>query len=276
MWWLLAIALFLIFIISAISGVKSSMKRAAKDVVEGDDAALIGEDRTLFEAFLHFLYTQKRTVAAIVLVVLATVSVQGWFVAKDIGVYQGYAPEQPIKFSHKIHAGDNEIACVYCHHSADKGKTAGIPSVNVCMNCHKGVQEGSLYGESEIAKIHDAAGFDASTGQYTKEPKPIEWVRIHNLPDHAYFNHSQHVVVGEQECQTCHGPVEEIGYPMYQHAPLTMGWCINCHRETEVAMEGNAYYDEIHKQLLEKYKDDGIEEFTVEHIGGTECAKCHY
>jgi hypothetical protein len=111
---------------------------------------------------------------------------------------------------------------------------------------------------------------------YTKEQKPIKWVRIHNLPDFAYFNHSQHVIVGKQKCQTCHGEVENIDYPMYQHADLTMGWCINCHRETEVQMEGNAYYDKVHEQLLEQYADKGIEKFTVEHIGGLECAKCHY
>ncbi|MCB0484308.1 MAG: c-type cytochrome, partial [Flavobacteriales bacterium] len=210
------------------------------------------------------------------LALLAALSVQGWFALKGVGVYEGYAPEQPIKFSHKIHAGDNKIDCQYCHHSAYKGKNAGIPSVNVCMNCHNAVQEGKRWGKEEISKIYEAAGFDPDQNMYTKEPKPVKWVRIHNLPDHAYFNHSQHVVVGKQKCQTCHGPVEEYDYPMRQFSELTMGWCINCHRETEVSMEGNAYYDKIHKDLLEKYKDKGIQKFTVEHIGGLECAKCHY
>ena len=144
------------------------------------------------------------------------------------------------------------------------------------MNCHTGIQEGKRWGTEEIAKIYEAAGYDPDKGAYTKEPKPIKWVRIHNLPDFAYFNHSQHVVVGKQECQTCHGEVQEIDYPMYQHAELTMGWCINCHRETEVQMAGNGYYEKLHAQLLEQYADEGIEKFTVEHIGGLECAKCHY
>lgn len=223
-----------------------------------------------------FINRNKTLVVFIGLAGMAAVSVQGWFALKGVGVYQGYAPEQPIKFSHKIHAGDNKIDCQYCHHSAYKGKNAGIPSVNVCMNCHNAIQEGKRWGKEEISKIYEAAGFDPDQNMYTKEPKPVKWVRIHNLPDHAYFNHSQHVVVGKQQCQTCHGPVEEFDYPMKQHSELTMGWCVNCHRETEVSMEGNAYYDKIHKDLLEKYKDKGIQKFTVEHIGGLECAKCHY
>ncbi len=272
MYWMLGLLLVLVVVVKVLSGVKSSLA-VVKAQVEGVEAP---EEKSFLHALKDWIIGNKRTTVAIVIVVLAAVSVQGWFVVKDIGVYQGYSPEQPIKFSHKIHAGTNAIECGYCHHSAYKGKNAGIPSVNVCMNCHQGISEGKVDGTKEIAKIYEAAGWDPEQQAYTGVEKPIKWIRIHNLPDHAYFNHSQHVVVGKQKCQTCHGEVEEYGYPMKQFAPLTMGWCINCHRETSVAMEGNEYYTKIHKELLERYKDEKIEAFTVKHIGGLECAKCHY
>ena len=191
-----------------------------------------------------------------------------------VGVYTNYMPEQPIAFSHKVHAGENGVDCNYCHSSARKSKHSGIPSANVCMNCHTYINEGKITGTTEISKIYDAVGFDPDSKTYIEgyEQKPIKWVRIHNLPDLSYFNHSQHVVAGKVECQTCHGPVEEMEV-LYQHASLTMGWCIDCHRETEVAMEGNEYYTELHDQLKEKYKGEKI---TVDKIGGIECGKCHY
>lgn len=172
--------------------------------------------------------------------------------ARSVGYQQGYAPDQPIKFSHKLHAGQYEVDCKYCHTGTVKGKNAWIPSVNVCMNCHKGVQEGPKYGKEEIAKVRLAY----------EENMPIEWVRIHNLPDLVYFNHQQHVVVGNLECQTCHGPVEEME-KVYQWAPLSMGWCINCHRETEVD-----------KKLYESLGRPDVE--VVADIGGINCARCHY
>lgn len=178
----------------------------------------------------------------------------------SVGVQQGYAPEQPIAFSHKIHAGQYEIDCKYCHVGVTKGKNATIPSVNVCMNCHNQIKTGTLTGEGEIAKIVRAYN----------ENKPIEWVRVHNLPDLAYFNHSQHVNVGNVQCETCHGPVQEMDV-VRQHSLLTMGWCIDCHRTTEVNAKGNAYYD----KLLELH-DEGQGTMTVEDIGGLECSKCHY
>lgn len=178
----------------------------------------------------------------------------------SVGVQQGYAPEQPIAFSHKIHAGQYEIDCKYCHVGVTKGKNATIPSVNVCMNCHNQIKTGTLTGEGEIAKIVRAYN----------ENKPIEWVRVHNLPDLAYFNHSQHVNVGNVQCETCHGPVQEMDV-VRQHSLLTMGWCIDCHRTTEVNAKGNAYYD----KLLELH-DEGQGSMTVEDIGGLECSKCHY
>ena len=201
----------------------------------------------------------------------------------DVGIDQDYQPIQPIAFSHKIHAGDNKVDCQYCHSSAKHSKTSGIPSVNVCMNCHKSISEyngpvtserDKAFYDAEIQKIYDAIGWDPETLQYIEgyEQKPIKWVRIHNLPDFAYFNHAQHVTAGKVACQKCHGPVEEME-DMYQYSPLTMGWCIECHRETNVDLKGNDYYAKIHDQLAKKY---GVEKVTIAQIGGLECGKCHY
>ena len=207
----------------------------------------------------------------------------------QIGIDQGYAPVQPIHYSHKIHAGDNKIECKYCRSSARTSKHSGIPSLNVCMNCHKSIYEykGNPEGPSaedlangytnefytnEIKKLYKAVGWDEENQRYTGETQPVEWVRIHNLPDFAYFNHSQHVSVAGIECQTCHGPVEEMEV-MYQYSPLTMGWCIECHRETNVKLADNPYYEKIHKELSKKY---GVEELTAAQMGALECGKCHY
>lgn len=203
-----------------------------------------------------------------------------------IGVDEGYQPIQPIAFSHKIHAGDNKIDCQYCHSSAKHSKTSGIPSVSVCMNCHKNISEVAddtkvvmddhtlvkADLDKEIAKIYEAAGWDADKLEYTGNTKPVKWVRVHNLPDFAYFNHSQHVTVGGIACQKCHGPVEEME-EVYQYSPLTMGWCIDCHKATKVDLKGNEYYAKIHKELAEKY---GVEQVTIAQLGGKECGKCHY
>lgn len=203
-----------------------------------------------------------------------------------VGVDEGYMPLQEIAFSHKIHAGDNKIDCQYCHSSAKHSKTSGIPSGNVCMNCHKNISEvaddttmefnGAIYGkpelDKEIQKLYTAVGWNPETLEYTGETKPIKWTRVHNLPDFAYFNHSQHVTVGGQKCQTCHGPVETMD-EVYQFSPLTMGWCIDCHRDTKVDLKGNEYYTKIHEELSKKY---GVEKVTVAQLGGLECGKCHY
>lgn len=211
----------------------------------------------------------------------------GFTALMSVGVDEGYQPVQPIAFSHKIHAGDNKIDCQYCHSSAKHSKTSGIPSVNVCMNCHKNISEvadetqvklgeGRVLGKSkldkEIQKVYEAAGWDAENLRYTGETKPVKWVRVHNLPDFAYFNHSQHVTVAGVACQKCHGAVEEMD-ELHQHAPLTMGWCIECHRDTEVNIEGNGYYKKIHEQLSQKY---GVDKVTIAQLGGKECGKCHY
>ncbi|HPF10358.1 MAG TPA: c-type cytochrome [Flavobacteriaceae bacterium] len=220
-------------------------------------------------------------VTAIFLLLSAGYFAYGWMM--QVGVDQGYAPVQPIHYSHRIHAGDNQIDCNYCHSSARRSKTSGIPSMNVCMNCHKSIsevaeatqKEGQEYGvdyNAEIKKLYAAVGWDEATQTYTGETKPIQWIRIHNLPDFAYFNHSQHVTVAGVECQKCHGPVETYEV-MEQFAPLTMGWCINCHRETNVKVEDNGYYEKIHEALSKKY---GVEKLTAAQMGGLECGKCHY
>jgi len=174
-----------------------------------------------------------------------------------VGVQKGYAPKQPIAFSHKIHAGDYQIDCNYCHTGVRKSKSANIPSPNICMNCHSSVKTES----PEIQKIYAAI----------EENKPIEWIRVHNLPDLAYFNHSQHVKVGGIECQTCHGPIEEMEV-VRQHSLLTMGWCIDCHRKTDVNSKGNEYYT----NLVELHEAESKDAMKVEDIGGLECSKCHY
>ena len=219
---------------------------------------------------------------------ILTTAYLGYNAMMSIGLDEGYQPIQPIAFSHKIHAGDNKIDCQYCHSSAKHSKTSGIPSLNVCMNCHKNIAEvaegtvveadGKTLAKAdldlEIKKLYDAIGWDPDELEYKAnyEQKPVKWERIHNLPDFAYFNHSQHVTVGGLKCQQCHGPVEEMD-EMYQFSPLTMGWCINCHKETEVDLKGNEYYAKIHEELSKKY---GVEKVTVAQMGGMECGKCHY
>jgi mono/diheme cytochrome c family protein len=219
-------------------------------------------------------------VSAVILVLVGAYFAYGWMM--QVGVDQGYQPVQPIHFSHRIHAGDNQIECKFCHSSARVSKTSGIPSLNVCMNCHKSISEVAVetgteeyskeFYDGEIAKLYDAVGWDVAEQAYTGETEPVKWVRIHNLPDFAYFNHSQHVEVGGIACQTCHGPVEEMEI-MYQNAPLTMGWCVNCHRTSNVRTADNGYYEKVHEELSKKY---GVEELTVAQMGGIECGKCHY
>lgn len=211
------------------------------------------------------------------LLLLVTVLVFIFAIGKSaigLGRQQGYQPTQPIKFSHALHAGQNKIECQYCHFTAAESKHANIPSVSTCMNCHAAVQSGPKYGKTEIQKIYDAVGWDPSTNTYSKEPKQVEWVRIHNLPDHVYFNHAQHVTAGKVECQSCHGPIETME-EVYQYSPLSMGWCINCHRNHDVQFVDNSYYNTF-KKYHESMKKGDKTRVTVEDIGGTECQKCHY
>ncbi len=284
------------------------------------------EQKTLFETL-----TSKGVISfgIFVLVVLGGYTTVNN--ATNLGRQQGYAPEQPIKFSHETHAGLHKIDCQYCHDGARRSKHAVIPAANTCMNCHRAIKVGTQYGTAELTKIFASIGYDPSTNKYfdnydamsedeimevytkwiadqylvesgragldeegkkivkdqwedikssltndqkTKIQGPIEWVRIHNLPDHAYFNHAQHVSVGKLECQQCHGTVEDMEI-LQQYAPLSMGWCINCHRQTKVQFENNDYYKsyaKYHDELTSGKRDN----VTVQDIGGLECQKCHY
>jgi len=296
-----------------------------------DKAAAAGEGRTVIERPLLKRVFSKQNVSFLI---FAAVIFGGYHTVNNaiaLGRQQNYEPDQPIKFSHTTHAGENQIDCEYCHDGARRSKHSVIPAANTCMNCHSAIQVGSQYGTAELTKIYASVGYDPATGAYienyenldreaikdiytkwisdnylestgltqldrkgerivneqwadlvsslTNDQKkkiygPIEWTRIHNLPDHVYFNHAQHVVAGQIECQDCHGKVEEMEV-VYQHSPLSMGWCINCHRQTEVQFEDNEYYasyETYHAQLASGDK----EKVTVEDIGGLECQKCHY
>jgi hypothetical protein len=165
-----------------------------------------------------------------------------------LGIHQGYAPAQPIAFPHKVHAGDNKIACLYCHSAARTSRHAGIPSANVCMNCHSMLEKQTV----EIEKLQEAV----------QEHRPISWVKVHNLPDFVYFNHSQHVLSGVA-CQKCHGPVEQMDR-VQQVSPLTMGWCLSCHRDTVHVPTGTL--QRVAANLSERPKP----------TANLDCAACHY
>lgn len=214
----------------------------------------------------------------ITLLFLTVTTVAVWWTstrAVDLQRQQGYQPDQPIWFSHRVHAGVNKIDCRYCHVGVERGKQALIPSVNVCMNCHKTIRNGTITGSREIAKIYKAAGFDTLSNTYTANTQPVRWVRVHNLPDHVFFSHQQHVKVGKIACQKCHGPVEEMDV-LKQAAPLSMGWCLDCHRTTNIRFESNKYYDAVYEKYHDDIKHEKMDSVTVEMIGGTECQKCHY
>lgn len=254
------LALALVALIVAIKTL-SKYLREQKELSEEDQEVV---DQSFdFGAFLRSNSFLGSVVFVFTIIVLKTL-IDGAF---TIGVQQGYQPTQPIAFSHELHAGQYEIDCQYCHTGVRKSKSANIPSANICMNCHSQVKTES----EEIQKIYAAIDYDPDTKTYGTDTKPIEWVRIHNLPDLAYFNHAQHVAVGELECQTCHGPIEEMEV-VYQYSTLTMGWCINCHRETDVNAKGNEYYD----KLVKLHSEQSKEPMKVEDIGGLECSKCHY
>jgi cytochrome c2 len=226
--------------------------------------------------------------------------VGGYFTASgliDYGRQKDYQPEQPIYYSHKVHAGINQINCLYCHNSAMDSKHATIPSVNVCMNCHKTIstyekgpklfkEDGTeVNGTREIEKLYSYAGFDPKNAAAwdPSKAKPIHWTKIHNLPDHVYFNHSQHIKAGKVQCQSCHGEITEMD-EVYQFSELSMGWCINCHRDTKVDFykvdssgksTGNKFYS-IYEKFHNDIKSGKMDSVTVKDIGGLECQKCHY
>ena len=270
-----ALALLFVLLALALILVRRTLMRFAQ--AKGVEVA--AEDKTLpiWKAFVKNQFLVL--VTSIFLLLASAYFVFGYLM--QLGVDQGYQPVQPIYFSHKIHAGDNAIDCKFCHSSARVSKTSGIPSLNVCMNCHKSIYEykgettpeySKEFYDAEIQKLYAAAGWSDADQAYTGEAQPVKWVRIHNLPDFSYFNHSQHVTVAGVECQTCHGPVETMD-EVYQFSPLTMGWCIDCHRTTDVNIKDNAYYTKIHEQLSKKY---GVEKLTAAQMGGLECGKCHY
>ena len=264
LWVITGLLLFIMLVMSRITG---SLGRLVREKMGELVPEPIGVTKRLFN---------KKMLAALSIAALVFLGYNTVDSAQKLGRQQGYQPTQPIKFSHALHAGTHQIECQYCHSGASKGKSAVIPSPNVCMNCHKHVQEGPKHGTAEISKIYAAIGWDPVEGEYIEdyEQKPIEWIRIHNLPDHVYFNHAQHVNAGGIECQTCHGAIEEMEV-VKQHSSLGMGWCIDCHRKTEVNFEGNDYYS-IYHSFHEKLENGEIETVTVEDIGGTECQKCHY
>ena len=290
--WLILSTMFIIIILS-VGGVRRQLKISTGESPSDDNL-------TYTEEFKAWAWKYRLPVGLGTLVIFLSLIVTLFQGLYRINIVENYQPSQPIAFPHDKHAGVNGIDCKYCHNSVTKSKSAGIPTVNVCMNCHKQINgEGKPYA-AEIKKIYSAAGYDPTgSGKYTGKTKPIVWNKVHVLPDHVYFNHSQHVVVGGIDCKQCHGdmtkmseavkvqPVEELnkieGNIKLSKPTLTMGWCIECHGAKEVSLgDGkNGYYDEIHrrlrdndKSLYKKYLKDG--KVTVSELGGWECAKCHY
>lgn len=219
-------------------------------------------------AIVELIFLRKIKLKVIpVLVLLGAFGWQVKMIATDairLGRQQDYAPDQPIKFSHKVHAGENGIDCMYCHTTVEQGKSAGIPPVNLCINCHVLIREGTNSGKFEIAKIVEAS----------EKGTPVEWIRIHNLPDHVFFSHAVHVGSGKLDCKQCHGEVQDM-HLMKQQNDLSMGWCINCHRETKVDFVDNKYFDH-HTKLKEDLKSGKIDSVTAAEIGANDCMRCHY
>lgn len=273
---LAALALVMIMLIVMLVIVNKVLRKVALN--NGIEVEPKEEKLSIWKAFAKNQFLVL--VSSIFLLLASAYFVYGYL--SQIGVDQDYEPIQPIHFSHRIHAGSNGIDCKFCHSAARVSKNAGIPSLNICMNCHKNISEvadttataeySKAFYDEQIQKLYTAVGWDKTAQAYTGKTNPVKWVRIHNLPDFAYFNHSQHVTVAGIECQKCHGPVQTYEIQK-QFAPLTMGWCVDCHRTTEVKMEGNAYYDKIHKELSKKY---GVDKLTAAQMGGLECGKCHY
>ncbi|HXD77904.1 MAG TPA: c-type cytochrome [Puia sp.] len=275
------LTLILAIIMFVLLQVNSSLKKLSDDV-EG----IPSHEAVPF-------YRNKVYIAAVILVVFL---VGGYYLVQGaigLGRQQGYQPVQPIFYSHRVHAGINQISCLYCHTNATVGRHATVPPLNVCMNCHAAINEYSkgpkLYredgsevdGTEEIHKLYSYTGYDPKSGTYnTENAKPVEWVKIHSLPDYVYFNHAQHTKAGKVQCQTCHGPIQEMD-EVRQFAPLSMGWCINCHRTTKVdfpdstGANGNKFYS-IYVHYQQDLKNGTKDSITVQDIGGTDCQKCHY
>lgn len=274
----------------AIARIGRRLSRVANAVKDGEKMEDIAEELKNDKFTIKGLLNNNAVIIPVLIVFLIFAAGKAWSFHSNLGrqhVYgardHGYKPEQPIAFSHKIHAGINKIECQYCHSAARQNKVSNVPALDLCLNCHKAIDEYSscddvIYtggsGTEEIHKIYDYLGLDPKTKEKVAEAKPIEWTRIHNLPEHVYFNHAQHVVVGKIECQQCHGPIQEMDV-VEQHSPLSMGWCINCHRETEVKFTTNEFYED-YKEIHEKLQKGELDKVTVETIGGTNCQRCHY
>ena len=298
-WIWIILGVIFVTIIMAVGGVRRQLKYAASE----NDGEKPDDTLTYAEEFKAWAWKYRLHVGLASLVLVIAVIVSLFLGMYNIGVMEAYQPSQPIAFPHAIHTGTNGIDCKYCHNSVTKSKSAGLPTVNVCMNCHKQVNGRTPAQQEQIAKIYEAAGWSPEgAGKYTGKTKPIIWNKVHVLPDHVYFNHSQHVVVGGVDCKQCHGdmtkmtetvkvqPVSELnkieGNIPLTKPTLTMGWCIECHGAKEISTgsidtKNDGYYNEIHKRLLNndkklyaKYLQDG--KVTVNELGGWECAKCHY
>lgn len=304
---LIGAAVVLLILARSLGNVSKSIDRLSKqqagEEVEAED------ERTALKKLGDWIVTHKTITFLICFVLLCAGVYYGYKGLGTIGVYTNYEPSQPIKFSHKLHAGQNGIDCKYCHSTAEKSRHANIPSSSVCMNCHKAVSEGPVYGKQEISKIYAAIGWNPVDKKYFDNyqsmdreevrkvfaewlsdtpggiqevekqiQKPVEWIKIHNLPEIAFFSHQQHVKVGKIDCADCHGEVKEMDV-VKQFSPLTMGWCVDCHRRTEVQFESNGYYERLHEYYKSHYGEYEMRKgqaFTVEKIGGLDCSKCHY
>ncbi len=286
--WLVVTGLILLLVLLSLGGVRHQLHNAVREKQGMAPEPAMGT----WGRICKWAVQNKGWASAAVLLLVVWALVLLWNWMFNIGVYGGdkvahYKPSQPIAFDHSLHAGKDNLAinCQYCHSGAEKSKHAGIPSANVCMNCHQAISEGPKTGTAEIAKIYEATGWDPAAMKYTGQQKPLVWNKVHNLPDHVFFSHQQHVAVGKLECQECHGPVDTEMDQVQQWSPLTMAWCLECHNTKEVAVAGsdNGYYQEIHRRMattpmgqgeLRKYLED--EKITVRELGGFECAKCHY
>lgn len=296
-WIWIVLGVVFIVIILAVGGVRRQLKSATAEV----DGKEFDDSMSYSDEIKQWAWANRKFVAIGAVFTVLSLVVILFLGLYSINIMENYQPSQPIEFPHSIHAGINGIDCKYCHNSVDKSKTAGLPTVNVCMNCHKQIT-GSGEQVAKIEKIYEAAGWDPVDMKYTNETQEIVWNKVHVLPDHVYFNHSQHVTVGGVDCKQCHGDmttmsetakvmsVEELnkveGNIPLTKKTLTMGWCIECHQEKEVSMgsldtKGDGYYNEIHRRLLNNdkslygdYLKDG--KVSVKELGGWECAKCHY
>ena len=295
---MILIVIFLIIIVSL-----SNISRTLKNVQNASEEQALLAEMSYAQRMRAWMWKRRVFVGIMSFIVFCAVITFGYIDLMGIGVYEAYEPEQPIYFNHAVHAQKHEIDCEYCHFTARKSRHASIPHAMLCMNCHKEVHEGAITGTTEIAKIHEAVGFNTETNKYDLEPgDPIKWNKVHNLPDHVFFSHKQHVEVGGVDCKQCHGPVDKFisgrispveetnaqdlpGLIQLSKPTLTMGWCIECHKESKIDMSKNGYYEEMHARMIEEGNDRGNEEWrkinednkiTVKEMGGWECAKCHY